>query len=268
MRRTNRDHAICFESLEKALAESPETYGHIDILCAGWPCQDNSIAGSRKGHEGSRSGLWSEVRRLLTLFRPRWFVGENVPGLYSVRNGKDFWGVVSDLDAIGYCVAWRVLDSQYFGVPQRRKRIFVVGSLGNTDSAKALFDDESVAGNYPAKQKVGQRGLCISTRDGQRQDPTIETTVASTIGTSSNPVKLHQENIVGQKFTTVRPSNVGNRIQGYISTQIDADREGTVARFSGKLDSVRGILIGNAVSVPVAEWIGKRIREVESERKD
>jgi DNA (cytosine-5)-methyltransferase 1 len=81
VRRTSRNNAVCFESFEEALAKSPEAYGHLDLLCAGWPCQDNSIAGSRKGHKGKRSGLWDEVRRILGIFLPKWFVGENVPGL-------------------------------------------------------------------------------------------------------------------------------------------------------------------------------------------
>src|SRR3990167_8139935 len=139
----SREDAVCFEDFNEALAKSPETYGHIDILCGGWPCQDNSIAGSRKGHAGERSGLWGEYRRVLELFRPKWFVAENVPGLFSVNNGKDFWSVISDLDSLGYCVSWTVLDSQNFGVPQQRKRVVIVGSLGNIGSAKVLFEPES-----------------------------------------------------------------------------------------------------------------------------
>lgn len=122
----SREDAVCFKDFAEALAEDPETYGHIDILCGGWPCQDNSIAGSRKGHTGKRSGLWIEYRRVLELFRPRWFVAENVPGLFSVNNGKDFWSVISDLDSLGYCVAWTVLDSKNFGVAQQRKRVIII----------------------------------------------------------------------------------------------------------------------------------------------
>jgi Site-specific DNA methylase len=174
MRRPSGKHGVCFESLEKALAEHTQTYGHLDLLCGGWPCQDNSIAGSRKGHQGEKSGLWKEYKRLVGLFLPRWIVAENVPGLFSVNSGKDFWEVISDLDSFGYCVAWDVLDSQNFGVAQRRKRIIIVGSLGNIGSGKVLFEQESGSRDIKADDEIRTVGLCVSTRDGERQDPSSE----------------------------------------------------------------------------------------------
>lgn len=101
------------------------------ILTAGWPCQGNSVAGRRGGMADPRSGLWRHVVRLLAETRPRWFIGENVPGLLSINGGRDFGSVIRDLDELGYGVAWRVLDAQFFGVPQRRRRVFLVGCLGD-----------------------------------------------------------------------------------------------------------------------------------------
>ena len=263
MRGTNRNNAIRFESLEEALAQNPETYRHIDLLCGGWPCQDNSIAGKREGHAGEKSGLWKEMRRLIGLFRPRWIIAENVPGLFSVNNGKDFWGVISDLDSIGHCVAWRVLDSRFFGVAQRRRRVFIVASFGNLGASKVLFEPEGDCRNHKKKYKMGEIGLCISTRDGERQDPTNETLVGFTLGTDlrGQPYKLHTETLVAN---TIRVNRDGEgspfKIAGEtLIAKINSKGKGEATRISQRLDSLRGVVIGNAVTVSVAEWIGKRI---------
>jgi len=119
------------------------------ILAAGWPCQGFSLAGKRQGLDDHRSGLWTEVARLLAEYRPRWFVGENVPGLLSLHRGRDFARVLLDLAQLGYGFAWRILDAQYFGVPQRRRRIVLVGhSSGDPRiAARILLEPESVPGD-------------------------------------------------------------------------------------------------------------------------
>jgi DNA (cytosine-5)-methyltransferase 1 len=122
------------------------------ILAAGWPCQGNSVAGDRGGMADPRSGLWSHVVRLLDETRPRWFIGENVPGLLSVNGGRDFGTVLRDLDDLGFAVAWRVLDAQFFGVPQRRRRVFLVGCAGNPyGPVEVLFEPESSDGDLAAR---------------------------------------------------------------------------------------------------------------------
>lgn len=118
------------------------------ILSAGWPCQGNSVAGRREGMADARSGLWSEAARLLDEFRPAWFVGENVPGLLSVNGGRDFAVVLDDLGRLGYGFAWRVLDAQHFGVPQRRRRVILVGHLGDAAGpVEVLLEPEGVPGD-------------------------------------------------------------------------------------------------------------------------
>lgn len=124
--------------------------GTADVVCGGFPCQDLSVAGKRKGLAGERSGLWFEFHRVIEECRPRWVVVENVPGLLSSQEGGDFTVVLRGLDELGYCVAGRVLDAQYFGVPQRRRRVFLVASLGNTSSVQVLFEPESMQGNFEA----------------------------------------------------------------------------------------------------------------------
>lgn len=265
---TSRNTAVCLEGLEQALAGDPETYRYIDLLCAGWPCQGNSTANSRRtGHADPRSGLWSEVRRLIGIFRPQWFIGENVPGLFSVNNGKDFWGVISDLNNFGYGVAWRMLDSRFFGVAQRRRRIFIVASFGNISASKVLFEQQGNSGNASSKFAIPKVGLCLSTRDGERQDPSAENFVASVVTASDykrTPIGQfgNEGNLIAYTVSTDDRGTPQHINQENLVAEIDAKRKGAAARTPKGLDSMRGIVIGNAVTVPVVEWIGKRILEV------
>lgn len=121
--------------------------GTIDLICGGFPCQDLSLAGKRRGLAGERSGLWFEFQRIIDECRPKWVVIENVPGLLSSNNGADFWVIIQWLERFGYGVGWRVLDSQYFGLAQRRKRVFVVASLGDPRGCTVLLESSSMQGN-------------------------------------------------------------------------------------------------------------------------
>ena len=126
------------------------------LVAAGWPCQGNSVAGRGGGLGDSRSGLWRHVVRLLAEARPRWFLGENVPGLLSVNDGRDFGAVLRDLDDLGYGVAWRVLDAQWLGVPQRRRRVFLAGCLGDPcGPVQVLLEPEGGAGHLAARGAAG-----------------------------------------------------------------------------------------------------------------
>jgi DNA (cytosine-5)-methyltransferase 1 len=126
------------------------------IIAGGFPCQDLSVAGKRAGLDGSRSGLFYEIVRLLDETKAKFFILENVPGLLSSQSGADMAAVISALDDLGYHIAWRVLDAQHFGVPQRRRRVFIVGCLGDDWStpAQILALSEGRAGHLA---KVEQR---------------------------------------------------------------------------------------------------------------
>lgn len=106
----------------------------VDVITAGFPCQDISIAGSiggaRPGLSGNRSGLFFEVVRILNEVQPSWVVLENVPHLITVNDSRDFETVIKSLAECGYVGFWRVLDARYFGVPQGRRRVFLVAGLG------------------------------------------------------------------------------------------------------------------------------------------
>ncbi len=160
-------------------AEIPQ----VDIITFGSPCQDLSVAGKQKGLSGDRSGLFHEAIRIVYEMReatngvcPSYIVWENVPGAFSSNHGRDFQTVLSEITkadipmpksrrwakagmvrGCGITVAWRVLDAQYWGVPQRRKRIFLIGSFGNNSAQEVLFKLESVSGNFAESGKTRER---------------------------------------------------------------------------------------------------------------
>ena len=132
-------------------------YAPIDLLVGGTPCQDFSIAGLRKGIAGHRGNLTLEFLRLVERLHPRWIVWENVPGVLSIDEGKAFGAFGGGRGECGYGIAYRVLDAQYYGVPQRRRRVFVVGHLGDwRPSAAVLFDGESLFGNPAPSRQTGE----------------------------------------------------------------------------------------------------------------
>lgn len=138
----------------------PGVLERVDLICGGFPCQDVSVAGNRAGLVGERSGLWFDYLRLVAALRPPWVLIENVPGLLSSNEGQDFQVILEGLAQCGYGVAWRILDSQYFGVPQRRRRVFFVGRLGRPCPPEVLFDPESLSrdstkGGRAAKDVAG-----------------------------------------------------------------------------------------------------------------
>ena len=143
----------------------------IDLVHGGFPCQDVSVAGKRAGLAGGRSSLWFEFRRVVSILRPRWVVVENVPGLLSSgpTPGADFGVVLRGLVDLGYGVAWRVLDARHFGVPQRRRRVFVVGCLGDAPrAAQVLAVCESCGGHSQARREARQDVAC-TLDDGARR---------------------------------------------------------------------------------------------------
>ena len=132
-------------------------YEPIELLVGGTPCQSFSIAGLRAGLDDPRGNLMLEFGALARRLRPSWLVWENVPGVLSSNGGRDFGTFLGMLGEIGYGFAYRVLDAQYFGVPQRRRRVFVVGYFGDWRVAAAvLFERHSLQGNPAPSRKAGQ----------------------------------------------------------------------------------------------------------------
>lgn len=161
----------------------------VDVITAGVPCQDVSMAGKRAGLAGERTGLFYEFARILQEVRPAWFVFENVPGLLSSNRGRDFAEILRVLMVeCGYGVCWRVLDSQFFGVAQRRRRVFIVGHFGEPCPAEVLFEREGSEGN-PAQSGEESEDVAANIAAG----------IAGTSygGASSWPVQ--QRNVLGRR---------------------------------------------------------------------
>jgi DNA (cytosine-5)-methyltransferase 1 len=155
--------------------------GTIDLLAGGTPCQSFSIAGRRAGLDDPRGNLTIEFARLADLIRPTWLVWENVPGVLSIDDGRTFGAFLGILVQLGYGIAWRILDAQFFGVPQRRRRVFVIGYLGDWRPPAAIFLEQSCLSGYPPPRREARQGAAggveVGPAGGRLTDtaPTIDT---------------------------------------------------------------------------------------------
>lgn len=315
--------------------------GPVDLICGGFPCQDVSVAGRRAGLDGRRSGLWFEYRRLLEEIRPDWAVIENVPGLLSSNGGRDMGTVLGGLGELGYGYAYRVLDAQFLGVPQRRRRVFIVACASDWAApAEVLLESDGVSGDFApsyAKGQVvsaltqsgigggggpddnaGQAGhLIVETDHGHRYDeeteafipfvktirsgarnaagelppevweekdlaPTLNTfdlgeTRANTLVVSVQPEHGQGSDLSIKSVDLAEPITATESKRGDRGTRI-VDCEFGVRRLTplecerlqgfpdewteSQADSPRYKQLGNAVAVPCAEWIAKRIMKV------
>lgn len=230
------------------------TIPDAEVWCGGFPCQDISVARgslSRLGLKGSRSGLFHRFAELIETKKPEVVLIENVAGLFNSNSGNDFAVILSTMNSLGYGVAWRLLNSRYFGVPQSRPRVYLCcwkNSMPHALSAlfetevpnkaareRAVFITESTpAGEYP---RMPQVGYCLAATSGRHTG----TDWSRTYVTCKDGVR---------RLTPIECE----RLQGFPDdwTKVDADSEDA--------DSLRYAAIGNAVSVPVIQWIAKRIK--------
>lgn len=135
--------------------EVEDDHSYVAAGIAVHNCQSFSVAGKREGLAGA-SGLMFEYIRAVRELRPRWFVWENVPGAFTSERGEAYRQLLSEMDALGYGLAWRVLDAQFFGVAQRRERVFLVGSLGTMRCAEVLFERESLSWDHQSSRQKRQ----------------------------------------------------------------------------------------------------------------
>ena len=141
-----------------------DEYGPIDLIAGGTPCQPFSVAGRRKGMADYRGNLALEFCLLVGRALPEWIIWENVPGVFSIEGGRAFRSICKGLGELGYGLAWRVLDAQYVrvephprGVPQRRRRVFVVGHIGDwRPSVAVLFEPEGLRWHPPPRREKGK----------------------------------------------------------------------------------------------------------------
>jgi DNA (cytosine-5)-methyltransferase 1 len=131
--------------------------GNVDLVAGGFPCQDLSVAGKRAGLDGKRSGLFYDALAFAKAVKAKTILLENVPGLLSSNQGRDFGVLLTELADAGYSnIEWRVLNSQFFGVAQRRRRVFIVASVGTEPFRTVLSECESSAGDSEAGNQEGQ----------------------------------------------------------------------------------------------------------------
>ncbi|WP_260705115.1 DNA cytosine methyltransferase [Edaphobacter flagellatus] len=155
--------------------------GAIDLLAGGTPCQSFSVAGKRAGLDDPRGNLTIEFARLADRLRPAWLVWENVPGVLSIDDGRTFGAFLGLLVQLGYGIAYRILDARYFGVPQRRRRVFVVGHLGDWRGPAAVFLEFAGLSGYPPPRREARQGSAggveVGPAGGRLTDtaPTIDT---------------------------------------------------------------------------------------------
>ena len=227
----------------------------VDVFAGGFPCQDLSLAnqGKRKGLEGARSGLFYKYAELIKEKKPRWVFIENVPGLLNSAKGQDFKIVISTLDELGYGVSWRVLDAKFFGTPQRRRRTYIVASLGTIGAAEVLF--ECGTNSITNQSSNRTRNFTSSGDDESLPESNVFSIQHAGIGrrASAGPQGKGYRND-GETYT------LDSRGSSDAICKTDAPfgiRE--TAGIPRGLDGDRFRAIGNAVCVPVIEWIGRRI---------
>jgi DNA (cytosine-5)-methyltransferase 1 len=179
----------------------------LDLLVGGTPCQAFSVAGLRRGFDDDRGNLTLEFCRLVGLLRPRWVVWENVPGVLSIDGGRALGSILGAFRELGYGFAYRILDAQHFGVPQRRRRVFLVGHSGGDWRAPAavLFEPEGVFGNPPKGSKTrkgASRGAATGAgADGGGVEQAFNShqdTCAGTLRVGGNPPTLARHSIITQ----------------------------------------------------------------------
>lgn len=222
------------------------------LVVAGFPCQDLSQAGATRGIAGARSGLVGEVFRLIEQNRTPWVLLENVPFMLQLARGEAMNVIAARLEALGYRWAYRVVDSRAFGLPQRRRRVYLLASLQG-DPREVLFADE--AGEQPEPRLNGHPVACgFYWTEGVRglgwavdAVPTLKG--GSTIGIPSPPaIWMPDGRIVTPDIRDAE------RLQGF-KENWTRPAEAVAKR------GARWKLIGNAVSVPAAAWIGRRLRK-------
>lgn len=166
-----------------------EYEGSVDVIIGGSPCQAFSLAGRRLGLMDERGLLMLEFVRCVREVKPRWVIWENVPGVLSQDGGRAFGTLLGELEDCGYALSWRVLDAQFFGVSQRRRRVFLIGHPMPGCAAGVLFDPDSMRGdNPPSREKRAQLAADAERRAGGSYTLKLRHTGSPCIGGGSGPL--------------------------------------------------------------------------------
>lgn len=238
----------------------------VDVIVGGTPCQSFSIAGLRGGLADSRGNLALEFCRLVGALRPAWFVWENVPGVLSSSGGRDFGSILGAMAELGYGLAWRILDARYCGVPQRRRRVFVVGSLAGAAAAGAvLFEPESVrrysAPSQKAREDVagtlgggsGGRGWAPDT-DRMMFVPEVAGALRASLRGTDDPHRGAVYVPVHARTLTTSATRLDSETETFVAPSIYDNHSGTLDR------------CGNSHGVLEQNWRVRRLTPVECSR--
>ncbi len=266
-------------------------YEPIELLVGGTPCQSFSVAGLRGGLDDERGNLALEYLRLADRLRPRWLVWENVPGVLSSNGGRDFGAILGGMVELGYGFAYRVLDAQFFGVAQRRRRVFVVGYLGDWRRAAAvLFERHGLQGHPAPRREAGKSAPTLPSRSsagGLGTDFDLDGDLIAV-----TPLDMRQASR-GATMTNNRPSGgapgtgigePGDPSPTIANSHVPAIAGSAVRRLTPREcerlqgfpddytlipwrkgvapDGPRYKALGNSMAVPVMAWIGQRIEAV------
>ena len=249
-----------------------------DIWSGGFPCQDLSVAGKRAGFAGKRSSLAFTFLDLVEQRRPRWLVLENVPGLFSSNKGADFGRLLYEMEQLGYGVSWRTLDARYFGVAQRRRRVFIVASLESDRAGEVLLECEGCERHPSPRTQKGQgvaSGAGHSTggnRDGEpagRDSSPDSDRMRALDGMArrldNQPILSFPSRFGSNANVTEGQAQSMAHSAGAPAVLLDSQRgtQDEDALLPVGLDSHRYRCCGNGVVAPVAEWVGRRIVEVD-----
>jgi len=210
----------------------------IDLLVGGTPCQSFSVAGLRKGLDDPRGNLMLTYLAIAAQYQPKWLVWENVPGVLSSQRGRDFGTFLGALGQLGYGFTYRVLDAQYFGVAQRRRRVFVVGYLGDWRRAAAvLFERESLSGHPPPSREAGEKaaptvtqGAPFSRTGNQRVE--VEAIVAKCLtarGAGAGNCDPETSNMIPISFGAQNSANQGDSVSTEVTPTLDKSKTPAVA---------------------------------------
>jgi len=245
----------------------------IDFLCGGPPCQSFSLAGLRKGMEDARGNLSLEYLSFLKQIQPRWILMENVVGILSSNKGRDFGTILSSLAKLGYGFAYCVLDAQNFGVPQRRRRVFIVGHSGGDwrRPAQVLFNAKSLFGNNEQSKKNKKR-ITKTVDECSTKNSHLNNHILCFQYTNSPEFMWFAQNISGTLTTKCHAFSILKKNKVRRLTPLECERlqgfpdHWTRIAYRNKPpedcpDGPRYKAIGNSWAVPVVRWIGERIKE-------
>ncbi|EAQ96087.2 DNA cytosine methyltransferase [Congregibacter litoralis] len=246
-------------ALEKDITTlGPASIPDANLWCGGFPCQDVSVArGSKPRHglKGKNSGLFFPFAELIEKKKPRVLLIENVLGLLSSHNGQDFRIVLETLSSMGYSISWRVMNSRYFGSPQSRPRVFICAFHDNARAAVSTLYENAV-GSKPANQRAGFLNSSECTVTGAKVAEVAYCLAATSgrhTGTDWSRTYVSYDSDV-RRLTPVECEG----LQGFPPGWTELSK--TEAIDVADMDTPRYQALGNAVSVPVASWIGKRLK--------